>query len=36
MCREYLCDYQMPAVINIVKELKKNGSGKIIRKRNEK
>lgn len=34
ICREHLCDYQMPAHINIVTELEKNGSGKIIRKRN--
>ena len=32
LCRELLPAYQIPAIINILDELPKNGSGKIIRK----
>lgn len=31
ICAQYLCDYQLPLVINIVDEITKNGSGKIDR-----
>ena len=31
MCRRLLLPYQMPAVVEIVDSLPKNGSGKIIR-----
>lgn len=31
LCTRYLCDYQLPAVIDIVDELEKNASGKIER-----
>ena len=36
ICKSLLPAYQMPTVINLMESLPKNGSGKIIRKRNYK